>query len=30
LSDSKSRVEQVLNEQQRQKFDRLLEEAQQK
>lgn len=30
LSDSKSRVEQVLNEEQRRKFDRLLEEAQQK
>ena len=30
LSDSKSRVEQVLNEEQRRKFDRLLQEAQKK
>ena len=30
LSDSKARVEQVLNAEQRRKFDRLLEEAQQK
>lgn len=28
LSDSKSRVEQVLNEEQRRKFDRLLQDAQ--
>jgi uncharacterized membrane protein len=30
LSDSKVRVEQVLNEQQRKKFERLLQQAQQK
>jgi hypothetical protein len=30
LSDSKSRVEQVLNEQQRRKFEQILVEAQQK
>lgn len=30
LSDSKARVEQVLNQEQRKKFERLLQEAQQK